>query len=116
MPSMSSTPRSWSTAPGTGTTWWRSVKPHAAATTTNCRPRPRPNSTAPSDGSGHDEETCRFDCRQVHRADDERKPKRPTMTEYPQDFPTLSAGPPPVMYSDHVYGYPADPRSRPPWL
>ena len=27
---------------------------------------------------------------------------RHTMTEYPEDYPTLSAGPPPVMYSDHV--------------
>ena len=29
------------------------------------------------------------------------------MTEYPEDYPTLSAGPPPVMYSDHVYDYPS---------
>ena len=29
------------------------------------------------------------------------------MTEYPEDHPTLSAGPPPVMYSDHVYDYPS---------
>ena len=35
------------------------------------------------------------------------------MTEYREDYPTLSAGPPPVMYSDHVYDYPADP--RPSW-
>lgn len=25
------------------------------------------------------------------------------MTEYPEDYPTLSAGPPPVTYSDRVY-------------
>jgi serine/threonine-protein kinase len=35
------------------------------------------------------------------------------MTEYPEDYPTLSAGPPPVTYSDRVYDYPADP--RPSW-
>jgi len=29
------------------------------------------------------------------------------MTEYPEDYPTLSAGPPPVIYSDHVYDYPS---------
>ena len=38
------------------------------------------------------------------------------MTEYPEDYPTLSAGPPPVTYSDRVYDYPADPPPRPPWL
>lgn len=27
------------------------------------------------------------------------------MTEYPEDYPTLSAVPPPVMYSDHIYDY-----------
>src|SRR5262245_52056238 len=53
----------------------------------------------------------------VRRADDERKPKRHTMTEYPEDYPTLSTGPPPVIYSDRVYDYPPDPESsRPTWL
>jgi hypothetical protein len=47
------------------------------------------------------------DCRQVRRVEMKRKPKRHTMTEYPEDYPTLSAGPPPVMYSDHVYDYPS---------
>ena len=38
------------------------------------------------------------------------------MKQHAEDHPTWSAGPPPVMHSDRVYDYPADPPPRPPWL